>query len=236
MRLVVLAAAAVCLFGCFLFEGLWDDYTFPEEVLAVPNYDDLDEQVISTTAVAVNNNGIVVGYTGGEFYYRFSKVRIAEVNDRIEIDLSELNIDPDLIEITGMNDINQVVGWYLDNTSKNVTGFVLDVDSDDTPTILNIDRNLYGYQYVEIQPTAINNSGIITGTTGRILDPSFGLPQARVLFIKSDGTSFNDITPENNDAYGEAYDISDNGLITGYAGFMQNQGLVLNRAFVVEID
>ena len=41
-----------------------DNYKFPSQVLNVPNYDNLQEDVFSTLATDINNQGVIIGFTG----------------------------------------------------------------------------------------------------------------------------------------------------------------------------
>lgn len=130
-----------------------------------------------------------------------------------------------------------MVGWYTDDLSAGSFGHVgFTYRIGDSAVSLYRMLNVVGqWEYVEYQFFDFDSKGTIVGVAYRI-DPDsiLQIPQARAMRLEWDFSGWADITPDNGGAYGEAYGITEDGWVAGYAGFASFK-TVRDAGFAVKI-
>ena len=103
-----------------------DEYIFPPEALNVPNLDNLQENVFSTIAVDINNNGTIIGYSGSSNSPLFRSYDFPSTAFIIEANNTGVKkISPDSLYCTwplAINDHGLIAGAFLPSFAGKASG------------------------------------------------------------------------------------------------------------------
>lgn len=150
-------------------------------------------------------------------------------------------VDGDTAEVEAIDEEGRIAGWYFVFEGENPgdTAFVYELGSDEARIYDEIiERD--GSTYVDHRFTGFTPEGTIVGISYRVNDV-YVLPQPRAARWSWDFSQFADITPPNDEAYGELFAVNDSGVAVGYAGFPYGSAFgrflgVTNKAIVLDVE
>ncbi len=179
----------------------------------------------SSRVKALNENWVVVQITGGTKSY-IQVTNLKDLTHKIIIESPGIEV----LDAADLSDNDILVGSKLSFNTGQV-GYVYNLKTDKIEWIKG-SVVIGKWTYLEFKPYAISNKGIIVGVASRRKGAEpFSQHRAAIINVNID--LLVDITPQNNEAYAEAYDVNEYGSIVGYAGFGSKSGSVENRAFIL---
>ena len=179
-----------------------DNYKFPPQVLNVPNYNNQQEDVFSTLATDINNQGMIVGFTGGSNTPLSRIYELPSTGFMIQKDNSNaVRISPDTIYETwpmAINNQGLIVGAYLPPSFGNFSesemvelpayAFTYTIQDGKFTTI---HQNQFKFSVA----TCVNDDGIIGGYCGKSL--AYRAPAYACILNYPDSSSFVILHPDS---------------------------------------
>jgi hypothetical protein len=214
-------------------------------------------------AKCITNSGIILGeygvsassgptaciFSGGSVTKLMDNAEVQCANDEIAIlsasdgsmytffkytfassQLTKLFSKSNYTKILAINDEGFTVGYTEDQGAR--VGLIYNTMTDQMSSYNN--TNTKGnYTYDEHAFFDINNNGKIVGRSFR---PWHGPHQSRAMSLSFDLLGWRDITPEGSEAYSEMNSVNDNDIAVGSMGILKDQGAVVNKLFIVNLN